>query len=204
MSYTSNIPISGDTLGGTRDRIRANFQLIASVEAVNHVAFGASGQGKHKFLQMPEVTASSVAIPPTGVDEGAMYVDVGLGPAEANLFYRGESNNFIYQITRVNSAATATFGTNTGYIANHTGGWTFLAGAGTINGMMLQYGRRSGIGASGTVTFPVAFTNPPYSVQITSDSGSSIFSANTLTTTGFNFTQSPVATTAFYWVAIGV
>lgn len=194
--YTENIPISGDTLGGTRDRIRANFQLISSINSVNHVAYGALGQGKHKFLQMPE----QLSAPTTGANEGGFYAKVGTNPAETNLFYRGESDNFEYQLTRVNSVETATFATNTPpYIANHNGGWTFLPGS-----MLLQYGRRNTIGASGTVTFPIAFTNIPYSVQITGDSGTGTFSAHTLSTTGFSFTQSPPSTTAFFWVAIGV
>ena len=70
MTYTTDIPQSGDTLGGTRDRIRTNFEEIATVMAENHVAFNNADEGKHKFLQMP-VQASA---PATGASEAAFYV----------------------------------------------------------------------------------------------------------------------------------
>lgn len=200
MSYTQNIPVSGDTLGGTRDRIRANFQLIDSIQSVNHVAYGALGQGKHKFLQLPE----QVSAPTTAANEGGFYTKVGASPAETNLFYMAESDNFEYQLTRVISASTARFATNTAYAANHTGGWTFLPGAGTVNGMLFQYGFYSGAAPTGTVSFPVDFTNSAYSVQTTSTSLNVNTGVNvtSVATGGFNFIKTFGVT--FYWVAIGV
>lgn len=66
MSYTSNIPLSGESLGSTRDRINQNFQQIDTVLAVNHVPFNDAGEGKHKFLQMPEQASA-----PTTADKTA-------------------------------------------------------------------------------------------------------------------------------------
>lgn len=100
MTYTSNIPVTGDTLGGTRDRIRTNFQEIASVVAVNHVAFNSLGEGKHKYLQMPEVTASGAGVPTTAADEGGLYVDADSGSSPTSaLFFRKESDGDSIQLT---------------------------------------------------------------------------------------------------------
>lgn len=96
MTYTTNIPVTGDTLGGTRDRIRTNFTQIQSVFSQNHVAFNATGQGKHKFLQMPEQAAA----PTTDVNEGGLYTypDSASTPKTA-LFFRTESDGAITQLT---------------------------------------------------------------------------------------------------------
>lgn len=205
MTFTTDIPISGDTLGSTRDRIRGNFQEIAAVEAINHVAFNEAGKGKHKFLQMPEVTASGAGIPVTLANEAGLYVDVGTNPAEANLFFRGENNGYQYQLTRATSASTATFGTNTAYAANHLGGWTFLPG-----GMLFQYGLRTAIAASGTtiVTFPVQFTSACFSVNlspITSGDPSKqmIINANA-GTSSFVINNNSSTFTRAYWTAVGI
>lgn len=204
MTYTTDIPISGDTLGGTRDRVRTNFQLIDSINSINHVAYGSLGQGKHKFLQMPEVTASGAGVPTTLANEGGLYVDVGANPAESNLFFRGESDGFQYQLTKVIQASNARFGVNiVAYVADNNGGWTFLPG-----GLLLQYGRRTTPGSSGTITFPVPFPSgvAPFSIQISNERTSarscSINSAG-ISATGFSYFLDTGGSVAVNWIAIG-
>lgn len=202
MTYTTGIPVSGDSLGGTRDRIRTNFEEIATVTAVNHVAFNSLGEGKHKFLQMPEQASA----PTTAADEGGFYAKVGASPAQTNLFFRGESDGFEYQLTRAISASTTRFATNTAYVANHTGGWTFLPG-----NLLLQYGARTTPGTSGTITFPVAFTTGYYSITIglsrnDSSSNQSFYVDNSVAVslTSFAYDSTSSATDPIYWMAIGV
>lgn len=202
MSYTADIPVTGDSLGGTRDRIRTNFQLIDTVMAVNHVAFSDSGSGKHKFLQMPEQASA----PTTAANEGGFYAKVGTNPAETNLFFRGEGDGYEYQLTRVISASTSRFANNTAYLANHTGGWTFLPG-----GLLFQYGSRSSPGTSGTITFPVAFTTGYYSITIgisrnNSSSTQNIYIDNSVapSLTSFAYDSTSSGNDPIYWQAIGV
>ena len=52
MSYVTNIPVSGQTLGGSRDQIRTNFQVLNTTIAENHVAMNAANAGKHEFTEM--------------------------------------------------------------------------------------------------------------------------------------------------------
>lgn len=122
MTYTSSLPVSGDSLGSTRDRIRTNFQQIATVEAVNHIAFNELGEGKHKFLQMP-IQASA---PTTSADEGGLYTkDDSASAPKAALFYRNESNGTEIQLTGFGGSIpiilTGTF--------NSTGSFTAITSA---------------------------------------------------------------------------
>jgi len=197
-SYTTDIPISGDTLGSTRDRIRTNFQQNAIVEAINHVAFNEIGQGKHKFLQMPiQVTA-----PTTLANEGGFYIKLGASPAEPNLWFRGQNNGFEYQLTRVNQAQNALFGTFTNYLVGPPslfGGWTFLPG-----GLIFQYGTTTSTGSTNTIDFPIAFTTTDAIVTITraSNTGSAA-GVDTITPTSFRFLRGGSNNVQFYWHAVG-
>jgi hypothetical protein len=199
MTFTSDIPISGDTLGSTRDRIRTNFQQIALVEAVNHVPFNALGQGKHKFLQMPEQPGTigqvGVPLPPTTLaNEAGFYSKIGANPAEANLVFRGENNGFEYQLTRADQTNNATFGTSTG--------WTFLPG-----GLILQYGTMTTTGNTTVVVFPVPLTVPLYSLTATivqSSTENISWGVDARTLIGFEFKRSGSAgNRPFSWMVIG-
>ena len=209
MTYTRNIPISGDSLGGTRDRIRTNFQVIFDKFAINHLDFDEVGSGKHKFLQMPRQSAA----PTTDPTDCGFYAKVGTNPAQTNLFFRGENSGFEYQLTKAISASTSLFGANIAYGTppagfSQVGGWTFLPG-----GLILQYGfysKASGLGVTGTTQFPVTFNNPPYSISTIAirpgSSGTRFVSLieTVPTTSSFEWgTSSGTNTEGFYWQAIG-
>jgi hypothetical protein len=190
MTYTSNVPLSGQTLGATRPLIETNFQQIATVMAVNHEAFNASGEGKHKFVQLTHQGSD----PATAASEVVLYNKLGAGPAEQDLFMRAQSSSDIYQLTRVDNTNFAKFATSTG---GNSSGWTFLPG-----GMLLQYGSGSATPVSSNITFPKAFTNAPYSVTI-GQKGSNQTNVPSVTTTNFSVIT-PSGTSNFYWMAIGV
>jgi hypothetical protein len=152
-------------------------------------------------MQMPEQASA----PTTAANEGALYAKVGGSPAQTNLFFRGESNGFEYQLTQSVSASTARFGNSTAYVANHTGGWTFLPG-----GLIMQYGIRTAmIGGANTITFPLVFPTAVFSIQITPVRDSSspgivyIRSAASITTTNFSARNITDAITSAHWIAIG-
>jgi hypothetical protein len=209
MTYTTDIPISGDTLGSTRDRIRGNFQEIAAVEAINHVAFNNSDKGKHKFLQMPE----QVLAPTTLLNEGGLYTHVGTNPAETNLFFRAEDSvgtgGFRYQLTAVDQTNIGTFANNTAYATNHLGGWTFLPG-----GLLLQYGTKTNNpnGGDSTITFPKAFKSSVFSITISFSraGGSNVIQSARLTAfssaslTSFGYFSGSNTNTPITWMAIGI
>jgi hypothetical protein len=185
MTFTPDMPITGDTLGSTRDRIRGNFQETAAVFAINHVAFNNTGKGKHPFLQMPEQSAA----PTTLVNEGGFYCKQATNPAETNMFFRGESNGKEYQITSADQTNNANFGTFPG--------WSFLPG-----GLVIQYGSQNSIGNSITVVFPKAFkaTTVPIVTFVATDQGWQLNG----TPINTQFQAISVGTSAtINWIAIG-
>jgi len=207
MTFTPDLPISGDTLGSTRDRIRGNFQETSAVFAINHVGFNNLGKGKHIYLQMPEVTASGAGVPVTLANEAGFYSKNGANPIEPNLWFRGQTNGYEYQLTNANQANNATFGTNTNYpapVVNQNGGWTFLPG-----GLLLQYGNMTETAHDtnvGTpVFFPIAFTSFVSSITVTrrsNNSGTSYSVSNQLLNK-FNFVSNGNSDQTFFWMAIG-
>lgn len=200
MSYTI-LPNSGQSLGGTRDQIRTNFSLIKSVFDVNHFTFGEGGDGKHRFVSLPNFSISS--IPPTAANEGQFYVKLANGRSQ--LFYTNETSGNEYQLTRTNNTDFPTFSTNTNYSGSLFGGWTFLPG-----GMLLQYGFTGTLSSGNNVIlFPKTFTNVPYSITTTMirDSGNVdvvyVRSVATVTTSQFQIHNTSSGNSA-YWMAIGV
>lgn len=195
MTYSPQPPNSGGTLVGTRDTIRGNFEIIQNRFNDNHVDFN-DGAGKHKFLQMPEQASA----PTTAADEAGFYAKVGTNPAQANLFFRGESDGYEYQLTKAIQAETATFGAT-------DNGWTMLPG-----GLLMQYGIVTNPGTSGTVTFPFAYPsgNAPWSIFLQLRHASAGNESATVkqdvlpTSTNFQYrTTSSGASTRMYWMAIG-
>lgn len=215
MTYTRNIPIAGESLGSTRDRIRENFQQNALVEEVNHVAFGAIGQGKHKYVTMPAfLTYPNRAPPPPGIPgEGVIWTTPSISKGasvENNLFFTPDGSTVeAYQLTRCITTDTNTFATFVNYpvavpVANQYGGWTFIPG-----GMLLQYGRMTETSATSNstpVTFPIPFNSTPFSITVTrnqSAASTTTYGVGNITTTGFNFRSNNKSIDVFYWMAIG-
>lgn len=190
MTFNTNVPVSGDTLGGTRDIIRTNFQRIAAVDSVNHVPFNASGEGKHKFMQMPESGTgfdNNDTSPTTAANEGALYAKES--GSKTCLFWREESNGAEIQLT--------------GSVTASTNGTTLLPG-----GIILKWGTKSSPGTSGSVSFSPAFPNNVYNVQLTtrrdnSDSTQGMYLNGAPTTSGFSYNGTGSSTNALFWVAIG-
>ncbi len=200
------LPNTGQSLGQTRAAVRENFNLLQTTINANHVDVS-SGDGKHKFLQMPEQGSA----PATLANEAGFYSKVGVSPAESNLFFRGENNGFEYQLTKAIAASTAKLGTNTALPAapvvskTGTGGWSFIPGA-----MLLQYGVVTGMSASGSYTFnfPIPFNSAPYTVILqpvrSSTSNVDQVYVNTVVTTGATIVNTSSSIGSVYFVAIGV
>ena len=86
MVYNPNIPQPDDNPSESQLQLLSNFQQLLLAFLQNHVTLNASGEGKHKFLQMPEQTDA----PTTGADEGALYTKDDNG--QTVLFYRGAND----------------------------------------------------------------------------------------------------------------
>lgn len=215
ISYNLGIPDAPNNPSVDQPKMKANNDAIAQYVAVDHIDFGVAHSGVHKQVQMPLRGGGTGTIPPgLFAGEGTLYTKTG--GTDTQLFYSPDASGNEYQMTRAITASfTATFGQfavdgapPAGTIS--TFGWTFLPG-----GLMLQYGTITGLGvsnlpASRTVNFPVAFTNTPYSINITvrrdnaADADSSISRTVPPTTTGFTYVIDSSTADALYWQAIGL
>ena len=186
MSFTPNIPASGQSLGQTRQAILNNFAILRSTIAVDHVDVNASGNGKHKYVHLTDQSAS---IPTTAANELVFFNKLVSGTAR--LFLRQPSSGTQIQMSGINPLSS-------------TNGYTFLPG-----GILLQWGSQAKTGNQTPVTFPIQF-DAIYSITISTQTTSSTADLTagvrngTVTTSGFSINCSSSGNvTAFYWMAIG-
>ena len=104
MSFTPNVPSSGQSLGNSRSQILNNFAILRSTIAVDHVDVNDSGNGKHKFCHLK----TQGAAPTTDANEGAIYTKTS--GSNAVLFYRVTSNGQEIQLTGNTNNAIANNG----------------------------------------------------------------------------------------------
>ncbi len=146
MTFNPNIPQPTDDLSDSQGQILTNFSSCNTSFGVNHYAFSdvTANNGKHKFMQMPQ----QVAAPVTAGNELALVAIDQSG--ETELCYRKPTNGAVIQLTGVDVVSTQN-------------GTTFLPG-----GMILKWGTFTYANSTSTVvTFPIAFPNNCFSVQIT-------------------------------------
>ena len=181
MSFTPGIPRSGQSLGNSRPQVQGNFDYINTAFAINHVAFNASGVGKHKFMQMPE----QVSAPTTLANEGALYTKEA--QSITNLFWRQESNGTEVQLTGIAPLAAGN-------------GYSTLPG-----GMIIQWGSTGAVGSSLNVSYNITFPNSIFSTVITGTSANKAFRISANATNQFTVTPIDGGTSgsSIYWIAIG-
>lgn len=212
FSYTRDIPFSSHNPSTDQPDMLVNTNSTDDLIDVDHYSFNESNGGKHRQVQMPALVAI-----PAGLTNGEGTLYTKTASAVSQLFYSPDNSGNQYQLTRTISASSALFGLSTnnynGVGAAYSGGWTFLPG-----GLLFQYGIYNagggGLGSSGTIQFPVAFTGIPFvvlPVLIAKVGGTgsihtvSVISG-TVSTTQFmwNLDASTTAQTGIYWTAIGI
>lgn len=185
MAYVSDIPKSGQTLGGTRQQINDNFTLLGNTvgPSLNAIA----------------LTMSEETLPTTAANQGALYTAVDPStPNETNLFFGSESAGNSYQLTKSYESKYPTLGTSTG--------WSFLPGNTTSGALIVQWGFIAAGATSGSVTFGIAYTSALFNLQLTAQENivaTVRVHIDTSSTTGFTWV-SVRNTTDIFWMAIGV
>lgn len=187
MSYTTGVPQGTDNPGATsRQQFLFNFNKIASLIATNHVAFNLSGEGKHKFMQMPFQSAA----PSTGTNEGALYTKGAAG--STNLFYREDSTSGAAELQMTNTTAS-TSGNNSS--------WDMA------DGLRLRLGTIPSGSSPQIVTFNTSLTNSPITVLVTPigvAATTTNWNVDNVTNTGFRLNaQTGSINGIFYYLAIG-
>ncbi len=124
MAYNQNIPAASDRLSVSQADLQGNFQALKTLIDVNHGTFGASDEGKHKFLQLPEQGSA----PTVAANEAGLYSAVGADSAVTELVFRRESNGTAIPFTEGSLGATQ----STGWCREPSGlikKWGYVTGA---------------------------------------------------------------------------
>lgn len=179
MTFTPNIPASGQTLGSSRDQILQNFSNYNTVVSQDHVSPNSSGQGKHNQSTYPEQAAN----PTTLANEGAVYTKAASAVTE--LFFRRESNGTAIQMTVGDPIAAAN-------------GSTFLPG-----GIIMKWGTQVlPTNVSTPVVYASAFPNNMFSLIVKTKGGGANMTYTIPTPlVGFSAISNPGDT--IYYIAIG-
>lgn len=186
MAWDAAVPGDSDKIRNAPAQIRGNWQGMID------------GEVPHEAIQAVNATD------PTEIS-GSAFLLAKTASGVTNWYFRcddGATN--AYQLTNIVSGNEATFGTNTTYTANNTGGYTFLPG-----GLILFYGTIT-LSSTDTVTFPFAYPsgNPPFSITLSLQRSSgtvSVKNSPAPSSTGFEVVSGSGATSGYkvYYMAIG-
>jgi hypothetical protein len=210
MPYLVNIPQPTDNLSVSQGNMLGNFQQLQTSFSVNHVPLTtAINNGKHIFLQIPSLGNNPTLPPLLAIGDGTLYTNnISASDEKTELFYTPDAGELAYQMTRTSTTSYPSFANNTNYETasdgTQLGGWTFLPG-----GLLLNYGFEV-LSGSGSIPFPRAFNNPPYSIQLTlianhsTNSVNTVFIISPVNASSFNWGYTGTTSyTSFYWMAIG-
>ena len=204
--YVLGYPPDGSSLGSTKLQVRSNLDGTFETLGVDHYDNNGNNansptttgtSGYHAVIHMPIQSADPSTIGLTG----QLYVKqvTSTGNTDEALFYKSGGGRLTQLTTNVNGAGNTTVASANGYSP--------LQG-----GVLMQWGNSTSNVASpnGTVTFPIAFPNNIFGVQICVLQNSNSrrgWHLNTITTSGFTaYIQDENGTSVantFYWTAIG-
>lgn len=201
MSFTANIPVSGQTLGASRSQIVLNFSTlrttISNATQPNHIDVNnptGQGAGKHIFVQMPIQTPGAANQP--GANEGGI-----IAQTDAN-----GSTELYYAHDNQQSAGIPIYRQFTGASINGNG-YAYVAG-----GILIQWAQATASDNT-IINFPRAFSAAAFSV-VANENFNAVTPADILkpalyTATGFTIRMttfngaSQGAAQAFAYIAIG-
>lgn len=188
FTYNRGIPDGPDNPSDDQPNMKINTDSVDDLIAQDHVSFNTNEGGKHKFTHL--LTQGSN--PAVSSIEGVVFTKVVSSNTE--LFFRyGSAPQNTFQLT------------NDGAVAANNGRSSLIGPE--ANPIMIQWGRVVNPGTSGTVSF-LAFSNPPYIIQLTlqrSSAGQSatVDNATPPTSSGFNYLTSSGGSNILYWLVIG-
>lgn len=132
MSFTPNIPVSGQSLGQTRDPIRNNFTNYNNVISQDHVAPNNSGEGKHN-----KSTYVAQGSPPATLSGEIAFFGQVAASGSTEVFLRRDAVATSYQLTGPASSGNGTLlsGGTTTLLGGIILKWAVIniASAGTTN-----------------------------------------------------------------------
>jgi hypothetical protein len=183
------------TTGGTTTNYTLTYGVApeALVDKMSHVVnFNATCGAS------PTLNVNSLGATPIHYFNGATWAVVPSGMIKSGMTLEVAYNSSAGTYRIVSSAAPVVAQSAA------TAGYTTIPGATPI---LIQWGTSntlSALGGSQSITFSVAFSASPYSIQVTgTNSNDSPGYVNTASTTGFGLVNPGPSNSAYYWQAIG-
>ena len=182
MSFTANIPASGQSLGSSRLQVLNNFANYNTVVSVDHVAPNASGQGEHAKVTLNTFGSASYT-----VSGSKSYISsYSASAAGSQLVYQPSIVNFFVPATpRSLARITKTVAGNPG---------TYVLGNGPY-GASTNFNASTPTGVSGAVftyNFTNALTTADYFVFAMSEGSFVVQTVSDKTVNGFNLSVNNV------------
>lgn len=188
MTFLTNIPFSGESLGQSRPQVQTNFQVLQNTISVDHIAMNSAGAGKHNKSTYVEQGSD----PTTAANEIAVYSK--LFGSVPGLYQRQQSNGTVTPLVTFVKSDTVTIAGNaqTQYSI-------------TIGGVAFKWGIATNCPNNTTVPYATAFTSGTQSVQLTivDPNATSILLNVSSTPIASSFSVKTSANISFYYLAIG-
>ncbi len=215
-TYTADTPQAANPMNVTAPTMRANFQAINELIAVNHVGFNTTNAGMHNLLTMPFQST----IPTNAATDVTMFAQATTDLPNGGLFatFPGSLTSTI-QISDVQTGGGIPDGTSgTGWCQFSTSGVIFKWGTATVTTVQSIYGISAGCFYNFNYptgsAIPVFSTTSGYAsvgylkITPTSSPGNQNFGALTAygsyKPTYFTVTTIYPTTVSFNWFAIGM
>lgn len=164
-TYTADTPQPDTPLNISAPLIRANFQAINELIAVNHVGFNNSDGGKHNYVSLEFQSTA----PDVQESQLTLYCQATGSPNAAEIFYTYPSDSTVEQLTDEDIPVT---GTGTSFGTASQGYCTFPSG------IVMRWGSAT-LKGTGNTTISFTIGTPAYSHYLQG-------SATSPTTTGTN------------------
>jgi hypothetical protein len=218
FTFNTTVPAANDAPRNDQPIMQTNNASTAGIIAVDHIGFNVPNGGYHTLLHQPnQIVGGQAAWNPTAGS--------GVPAAIAATKIAGVQQTFSMLYTPNSTGATADTQlfslTGKGGISQLTGCFAFTDGWAWLGGILLQWGRITGLAGAWpttpqTVTFKdrvagaIPFANACFSVYVTfigpTSSSTGDICINSISATNFvwQFTGSSSASFGgFYWAAIG-
>lgn len=183
FTYNTGIPDAPNNPSDDQPLMKTNTDSINSILNVDMIGFGNANGGLH----------SKITYVNQGSDPGsaaAQYIEYSKATAGSSEMYA--------QKDAVATPIQLTRGVPT---TNANGSYSYLPG-----GFLIQWGSKTAVGNSATVTFPIAFTSAPTSVTATERNGAGIYGVASVQPPSSSgvVINSSIINQVIYWMAIGV
>lgn len=179
FTYITGVPAADNDPSVDQPNMVTNTNSIPGLIAIDHVSFNASNGGTHL-----QVTFSSNNVPTVPTSPPVLFTNLDSNMTSQLFYYSGDATHSSNQYVQAAQGSTMLLG-----------------------GIILKWGTSAGLVADNTtITFPVAFPNNCYNVQLSindSTAKQTYINISAISKSEFTIRAAGSVPVAFYYSAIG-